>query len=63
MAKERIEFEIVGANVKIDAIGFSGPMCEQATKEIEAELGVVAEKQRKSEFYQKPEQTQAQRIG
>lgn len=63
MAKERIEFEINGANVKIEAIGFSGPMCERETREIEEALGTVQEKIRKSEFYQKPEQTQQQRVG
>jgi len=39
--------------VSIDAVGFSGPDCEQATKFLEDALGVVEQKQRKPEYHQR----------
>lgn len=38
--------------VRIDAVGFSGPDCEQATKFLEEALGTVAQKHRKPEYHQ-----------
>jgi hypothetical protein len=58
MAQQRIEFEIKGDQVKIEAIGYSGSMCEQETKEVEAALGIVAERTKKPEWYAKATQTQ-----
>lgn len=38
--------------VKIEAVGFKGSSCDQATKVFEDALGVVADKKRKPEFYE-----------
>ncbi len=37
--------------LKIDALGFSGPDCERATRFLEEALGKVAGKQKKPEHY------------
>jgi hypothetical protein len=50
-------------DIQIDAVGFTGPDCEQATKFLEAALGTVAQKQKKPEFHQQNRKTNQQRIG
>lgn len=47
----RIEIEIKGAEVRIEAIGFSGSACELETRDVEAALGVTTEKTLKPEYY------------
>jgi hypothetical protein len=49
--------------IQIDAIGFKGPDCEQATRFLEEALGVMGQKTRKSEFHQRVVKTHQQRIG
>jgi hypothetical protein len=49
--------------IQIDAIGFKGPDCEQATRFLEEALGVVGQKTRKPEFHQRAVKTHQQRIG
>jgi len=39
-------------SLKIDAVGFTGADCEQATHFLEEALGQVAEKRKKPEFWQ-----------
>ena len=51
--KQRIESLVHGGNVTIEAIGYSGPACESATREIEQALGVEVERTKKPEFYQR----------
>lgn len=51
---EQINVDIApDGGVKIDAVGFSGPDCEQATKFLEDALGVVEQKRRKAEYHQR----------
>ena len=59
MAGPRIEIEIKGSEVKIDAIGFTGSACELETREVEEALGVVLEREKKPEFYTKATQKQS----
>jgi hypothetical protein len=49
-------------DISIDAIGFKGADCDQATKYLEEALGAVAQKQRKPEFHQHNRKTVHQRI-
>jgi fructose-specific phosphotransferase system component IIB len=55
---QRIEIEIKGSDVKIEAIGFTGSACELETREVEQALGVVSERTKKPEYYQKTTQKQ-----
>ncbi len=50
-------------SIQIDAVGFQGADCEQATKFLEEALGTVHEKLRKPEFHQRSKATNQQRIG
>ena len=62
--KRAIEITVSpNGDISIDAIGFKGADCEQATKYLEEALGVVAQKQRKPEFYQQNRKAAQQRIG
>lgn len=36
--------------IKIDALGFEGTSCEEATRELEAALGVVTDRDQKPEY-------------
>jgi hypothetical protein len=47
-----IEIDKIG-NVNIDAVGFQGTACEDATRPIERALGLVKDKQKKPEYRQK----------
>jgi len=49
--------------ITIDAIGFKGADCDQATKFLETALGLTAEKQRKPEYHQTHRQQRQQRLG
>ena len=57
--KRTIEI-IIGQSgeIKIDAIGFKGPDCEQATKFLEEALGVMGQKTKKPEYHQRTQQRQ-----
>ena len=49
--------------LRIDAVGFSGGDCDQATAFLEKALGKTGVKQRKPEFYRKACRKQTQRAG
>ena len=49
--------------IQIDAVGFKGADCEQATKFLEQALGVVGQKTKKPEYYQRSTKTHLQRLG
>jgi hypothetical protein len=49
--------------IQIDAVGFQGPDCEQATKFLEEALGVVGQKNKKPEYHQRSTKANQQRIG
>jgi hypothetical protein len=52
-----------GGEIKIDAVGFKGPDCEQATRFLEEALGVVGQKIKKTEYHQRSTARSQQRIG
>ena len=61
---ETINVEIApDGGVKVDAVGFSGADCEQATAFLEQALGTVSEKRRKPEYHQRGHRRQSQRLG
>ena len=47
----------------IDAVGFKGADCDQATKFLEQALGVAREKQRKPEYHQATRRQNQQTLG
>ena len=49
--------------ITIDAVGFKGADCEQATRFLEDALGVVATKQRKPEYHQRRTTSNQQKLG
>lgn len=49
--------------LKIDAVGFHGADCEQATRFLEAALGQVKTSQKKPEYYKQAYTRRQQRIG
>ena len=49
--------------IAIDALGFSGPDCEQATKFLESALGLTGEMRRKPEYHQSRRGQNQQRLG
>lgn len=51
---EQINVDIApDGGVKIDAAGFSGPDCEQATRFLEDALGTTMQKRKKPEYHQR----------
>lgn len=49
--------------ITIDAVGFEGADCEQATRYLEETLGVIGTKQKKPEYHQSRSTNQQQRLG
>ncbi|MHA3774847.1 DUF2997 domain-containing protein [Verrucomicrobiota bacterium sgz303538] len=49
--------------ITIDALGFKGADCEQATRYLENALGVVGTKQKKPEYHRCRSTTQHQQVG
>jgi hypothetical protein len=49
--------------IQIDAVGFKGPDCEQATKFLEEALGVVGQTVKKLEYQQRSVTTNQQKVG
>jgi hypothetical protein len=49
--------------INIDAVGFKGADCEQATRFLEEALGTVQQKQRKPEFHQRSKTKLQQKVG
>jgi hypothetical protein len=62
--KKTIEITIspIG-EVLIDAVGFKGPDCDEATKFLEEALGVQAQKVRKPEYQQSARTNHQQKVG
>ena len=50
-------------DIQIDAVGFKGADCEEATKYLEEALGLVGEKVKKPEYQQRTKTKHQQRIG
>ncbi|MDA1257861.1 MAG: DUF2997 domain-containing protein [Chloroflexi bacterium] len=50
-------------SLEIDAVGFRGPDCEQATRFLEEALGAVSERGRKPEYQARSNARTRQRIG
>ena len=62
--KRSIEIIIGPAGeIKMDAVGFKGPDCEQATRFLEEALGVVGQKTKKPEYHQSARNVKQQRVG
>ena len=49
-------------SVRIDAVGFSGADCEQATRFLEKALGQVTQKRKKPEYHQHASRQQGQQL-
>ena len=49
--------------ITIDAVGFKGADCEQATKFLEEALGLVREARKKPEFHQRRDTREQQQLG
>jgi hypothetical protein len=49
--------------IQIDAVGFKGPDCEQATRFLEEALGAVGQKVKKPEYHQHGSKVGQQRVG
>lgn len=49
--------------ITIDAVGFKGADCDQATKFLEQALGVQAAKRRKPEYHQSSRPKNHQKLG
>jgi len=47
----------------IDAVGFKGADCDQATKFLEQALGATSVKQRKPEYHQSARRNNQQKLG
>jgi len=53
-SKEQIDVWInTEGDITIDAVGFTGKSCEEATRFLEEGLGVVGRKQRGLDYYKK----------
>ena len=64
MKPQRIEIEIEPTGqVRLDAVNYAGPDCEQVTAFLEAALGEVTAKQRKPEYYRANLARLVQRVG
>lgn len=50
-------------DIKIDAVGFKGSDCEQATKYLEEALGMVSTRSKKPEYHTKTTTKAKQRLG
>jgi hypothetical protein len=50
-------------SIKIDAIGFKGSDCEQATRYLEEALGAIGTKRRKPEYHQRRAVSHQQKLG
>ena len=62
--KRTIEIVIsLDGSLTIDAVGFKGADCDQATKFLEQALGLTAAKQRKPEYHQNTRRQHQQRLG
>ena len=61
--KPTIEITIAPTGeIAIDAVGFKGPDCEQATRYLEEALGVATHRAKKPEYHQRQRNKKQQRI-
>jgi hypothetical protein len=49
--------------IQIEAVGFVGSACKEATKALEEALGTLKSSQTKPEYHQRNRQTHQQRLG
>lgn len=49
--------------IQIDAVGFKGPDCEQATRFLEEALGTVSQRKRKPEYLSRGLSRMLQKVG
>ena len=62
--KRTIEITVAPTGeIQIDAVGFKGADCEQATKFLEEALGTINARQKKPEYHQSNRSKAQQRIG
>jgi hypothetical protein len=62
--KRTIEITVsTTGDISIDAIGFKGSGCEQATKFLEEALGSAAKKVKKPEYQQRNVSNSTQKVG
>lgn len=62
--KKTIEVTISpNGELSIDAVGFKGPDCEQATQYLEEALGTVGTKAKKPEYHQRTVTKNQQKVG
>jgi hypothetical protein len=62
--KRTIEITVsTTGDISIDALGFKGSGCEQATKFLEDALGIAAKKLKKPEFLQQNVSHRQQKLG
>jgi len=50
-------------DISINALGFAGADCEQATRYLEEALGAIETRERKPEYHQRQKRKLQQRIG
>ena len=61
---KRIDIDIgPDGSIAIDAVGFSGPDCEEATRFLEEALGEPASRQHKPEYRQRASAQRRQQLG
>ena len=63
MTKTIEVFVSATGEIKIDAVGFKGADCDQATKYLEEALGTVGTKIKKPEYHQRSTTKQQQKLG
>ena len=64
MKRENIEITISpSGEIEIEAVGFRGSDCEQATAFLEEALGKAGIRKRKPEFYRRASQRVKQKVG
>jgi len=64
MTRKMIEVIVApDGGIRIDAVGFKGADCEQATAFLEKALGQISGKRKKPEYYHRAELNRQQRIG
>jgi hypothetical protein len=62
--RRTIEITVTPAGeIRIEAKAFQGADCEQATRFMEEALGVVTQRTKKPEYYQRSRQATQQRLG
>ena len=64
MKRKTIEIIVQpSGQLRIDAVGFSGPDCEKATAFLEQALGTAGQKQRKHEYHRQAHRKHLQKVG